>query len=105
MGERGLGDAEVEDLGGVVLEDPDVRGLDVAVDDAVGVGELEPARDLDQVEELLREGEKVPALDLVVEILAGEVLLDDVGDPVLDTEVVDGDDVAVLEIPAISASR
>ncbi len=93
-----LGDAEVHDLGGVVFEDPDVRRLDVAMHDAARVRVLESAGDLHQVEELLRQAQELAALDLAIEILAGEVLLDEVGDAVLESEVVDRDDVAVVEI-------
>ena len=39
---RHLGDAEVHDLDRAVLEQADVGGLDVAVDDAAGVGVVQP---------------------------------------------------------------
>ena len=48
-----FGDAEVHDLGGAVVEHPDVARLDVAVDDAPLVGEGESAADLDDDVELL----------------------------------------------------
>ena len=95
---RQLGDAEVEDLGGAVVEDADVRRLDVAVDDAPRVRELEPARDLHQPEDLLRQRDVVAALDLAIEVLARQVLLDEVRDVRLEAELEDGDDVAVLQV-------
>ena len=43
-----FGDAEIEDAGAGVLIDEDVGGLDVAVDDAAGVGVLYAVADLDE---------------------------------------------------------
>ncbi len=48
-------DAEVEDLDRPVVREPDVRGLDVAVDDAHAMGEVEPAADVDHHPHLLLE--------------------------------------------------
>ncbi len=93
-----LGHPEVHDLGRAVLEDPDVGRLDVAMHDPLAVGVLEAARDLEQVEQHAPQGERLPALDLAVQILAGQELLDQIRSLVLDPEVVDGGDVAVVEI-------
>ncbi len=95
---RELGDAEVHDLRGVVLEDPDVRRLDVAMHDTARVRVLQAAGDLHQVEELLRQAQELAALDLAIEVFAGQVLLDQIGNALLESEVVDRDDVAVVEI-------
>ena len=94
-----LGDPEVHDLDGAVLEDADVGRLDVAVHDGRVVRVGEPVGDRHQDLDLPRHGDRVAALDLLVEVLAGQKLLDDVGDPVLHAEVVDRRDVAVMEVP------
>ena len=53
LGDAQPGEAEVEDLHREVREDADVRGLQVAVDDALGVGVGEPLADLLHHEELV----------------------------------------------------
>ena len=53
-----LGDPEIHDAGGAVLQDADVGRFDVAVDDALLVGIVEPARDLDQIEDALGVGQR-----------------------------------------------
>ena len=58
----GLGDAEVDDLGdgpAVCLGDQDVRGLEVAVDDALLVGVLDGAADRDEEGDAVAGGELV----------------------------------------------
>ena len=84
------------DLGSAVFDDPNVARLDVAVDDALLVGMRETEGDLMQQVELGGQGYGVAALDLDVEVLAGQVLLDQVGHLVFETEVEDRHDVAVL---------
>src|SRR6185436_2901926 len=93
-----LGDAEVHDLHRAVGGDPDVGRLDVAVDDAVTMRVLEPAGSLRQDVDALRRRQRLAARDDAVEVLAGEVFLHQVRNAVLDAEVVDGDDVAVLQV-------
>ena len=44
---RNLGQAEVENLGVTAIGHEDIRGLDVAMDNAAGVGRVESIRDLD----------------------------------------------------------
>ena len=78
--------------------DPDVRRLDVPVDDLRLVGVVEALGDRHQDLDLADDRNRIAALDLLVEVLAGQELLDDVGDPVLHAEVVDGGDVAVVEV-------
>src|SRR5205807_1448373 len=44
--ERKLGQSEIENLGLAALRDEDIRGCDVAVDDALGVRHVQCVRDL-----------------------------------------------------------
>jgi len=89
------GDAEVQHLEPVTLDDDEVVGLDVAVDDPLGVGVVErvgelPGQRLDAGggEHLVHErGERAPL----------EVLEDHEGGVLLDAVLVDGDDVRVLQ--------
>ena len=55
--------------------------------DALGVGVVETLRDLDQVAELQGLGHGLGARDLVSQVLAGQVLLHQVGNGVLEAEV------------------
>ncbi len=103
LGLRRIGDArdaEVRHLHGVALRlVHDVRGLDVAVDDAHGVRVAERIGDaLDEGEDLVRR-EEVRLLRVLDEILALEVLHRDVAEVVLLARVEDGDDVRVVEAP------
>ena len=90
------GEAEVQELRLLSLGHEDVRGLDVAVDDALGVGGLERVGDLDgQVEQRFRG--QGPALDAV---LQGPSLQALEGDELLAlalSDVVDGADAGVVE--------
>src|SRR5262249_44928362 len=81
-----------------VVEDADVGRLDVPVDDARRMSVPEAFRDRDEDLDLASEGHRFAALDLPVEVFAGQKLLDDVGNAVLDAEVVDGRDVAMMEV-------
>ena len=92
------GDAEVGDLGGALLVDQDVLGLDVAVDDVAGVGGAEGAGDLDRVGDRLVDGQAAHAADAVLQRLALDVLEDDVRPAVLLAGVDDADDVRVGEL-------
>ena len=67
------------------------------MDDVVLMRIVETLGDRDQDLDLARQGHRISALDHLVEILAVQELLDDVGDAVLDAKVVDGRDVAVME--------
>ena len=93
-----LGEAEVEELHPAVARQEDVLGLQVAVDDAGGVGGREALRDLDRGggDGLDRER---PAVEPVPERLALEELGDEVGDAVVAPDVEDGEDVRVAEPP------
>ena len=92
-----LGQAEVENLGVAALGDEDVRGLDVAMDDSLGVRGVEGVGDLDGER---RAGCRVPAADRrsgasawhAIEILHG-----DEGFAVLLADVVNGADVGMVE--------
>ena len=99
LGLERLGDAEVHDLDGAVVQDADVGGLDVAVHDVGVVRVGEAVGDRHQDLDLAGDRDRIAALDLLVEVLSGQELLDDVGDAVLDAEVVDRGDVAVVEVP------
>jgi hypothetical protein len=92
-----LGDPEVHDLGGAVIEQPDVAGLDVAMDDPALVRVGEPAADLDHDVELLRERERLVRAKERLEVDAREHLHGDEGDAPVLAELVNDDDVRVLE--------
>jgi hypothetical protein len=98
LGLERLRDAEVHDLDGAVVGDADVGGLDVAMDDLPLVRVVEPVGNRHEDLDLPDHGDGLGPLDLLVEVLAGQELLDDVGDVVLDSEVVDRRDVPVVEI-------
>ena len=88
--------SEVEDLGLPALGDEDVRRLDVAVDDPLGVGGVQGVGKLDsQLEQLLRlEG---LSSDAVLERLALQELHGDEGLALVLVDVVDRTDVGVVE--------
>ncbi len=95
-GGRDLGQAKVEDFGVAAFGDEDVSGLDVAVDDAFGVGGVEGVGNFD--------GECRGAVHLhraagdpVLEGLAFETFHGDEGLAVLFADVVDGADVGMIE--------
>ena len=97
LGHR-AGDAEVGDLGGALLVDQDVLGLDVAVDDVALVRGAERARDLDRVGDRLGHGQPPEPADAVLERLALDVLEDDVRAAVVLAGVDHADDVRVVEL-------
>ena len=91
-----LRQAEVEDLGLAGAGHEDVGGLDVAVDDPLGVGRVEPVDDLDgQVQQPLHPHRA--ALDEVLERLALEQLHDDERLALVLPDLVNRADVGVVE--------
>jgi hypothetical protein len=68
------------------------------MDDVGFVGEMKPLGNRDQDLDLALERDLFAALDDLVQVLAGQELLDDVRRVVLDAEVVDRRDVAVVEV-------
>jgi hypothetical protein len=96
-GEAAVGEAEVHDADAVVAVDHDVVGLEVAMDEAGGVGGGDPAGGvLEGAQEL------GPAAGLGagpgVEALAGDELHGDPDAVDVGADVVDGDDVGVGEL-------
>jgi hypothetical protein len=91
-----LGQAEVEDLHPTVRGQEEVLGLEVAVDDALGVGGLEAAGGLEGVAEDLLSGGGA-AGDELAQRIALEELGDDVGSAVVGPRVVDGENVGVVQ--------
>src|SRR5215213_5561847 len=97
MSDARAGDAEVGDLGPVLVVDDDVVGLEVAVDDPAAVREARGAQDLlDQADRPARVQRRLLG-DELLERAATHVLHRDVRRPVPLPAVVDGDDVGVLE--------
>ena len=92
------GQAEVHDLDLPGGQDVDVAGLEVAVHEALGVGEGEPVEDLLHDLELLLEPQGGALLDQVAQVGALEQLHRHVGDALLLAELVDGDDVRVGQL-------
>ena len=92
------GDAEIHDLGAAVLENSNVRGLDVPVDDTLRVGILEPSGDVNQVEQSFGLRHESAVTDLVVQVLARQELLNQERRPVFDAEIENADDIGVIEL-------
>jgi hypothetical protein len=67
-----LGDAEVRQHGGAVGLEQDVAGLDVAMHEALGVGEIEPARDV--AGDVERLGDRQSGLDTLAQRATGNEL-------------------------------
>ena len=97
VGRRHLGQAEVHDLDLAAALDVDVRGLQVAVDDVLRVGEGEAVADLLHEPELLLERQGRVAADEVLEVVALQELHRHVDLALVFAEVEDGDDVGVVE--------
>ena len=91
-----LGQAEVEDLDRAVPRQLDVRGLQVAVDDAVLVGVLEGLRDLLRDRQRFVDGDRALG-DALVEGRALDQLHDQRARPVRFFEAVDRGDVGMVE--------
>ena len=102
VGTEAAGEAEVEDLDEAAVGEHDVGGLEVAVEDAEGVGGGEAVGGLDAGREDELEGGGAFG-DELVEDLAGDVLHDDVGFFAVAAfgwgfaDVVDGADVGVVD--------
>src|SRR5918998_466021 len=98
---QGAGYAEVRDLRPSLVVEQDVVGFYVAVDDAAAVGVGEARADLLADPGELRVGQGTARVDKLLQVAAGEVLHDDVGDlravEVPLPRVVDLDDVRVGE--------
>ena len=92
-----LGDAEVHDLHRAVLEQADVRGLDVAVHDAVLVREVQAAQHLHHDLQLLLQEERLSRAHQRLEVHAREQLHRDEGEAPVLAQLEDGDDVGVLQ--------
>ncbi len=91
-----LREAEVEDLRFPPFGHEDVRGLDIPMNDPLGVGRIQSIRELDaDLQELLRL-EGLPG-DAVLERLALQKLHGDEGLTLVLVYVVDGADVSVIE--------
>jgi hypothetical protein len=89
-------EAEVENFGLAAAGDEDVGGLDVAMDDALGVGGVEGVGDFEGDFEEGVEVEGV-AVDAMLKGGAVEILHGDEGLAVLFADVVDGADVGVVQ--------
>lgn len=77
-----MGDAEIDELGATpscVLVEEDVRGLQVAVDDACRVRGVEPVAELDGERERLIHAEPPLALEAGVQVFAYEAFDDERG--------------------------
>ena len=88
-------DAEVAERRAAVLGEPDVVGLDVAVDDVVRVGVREPGRDLAAEADRVRVARAL-AVEQLGQRAAAHRAQDEVGEAVVVARVVDGDDVRVV---------
>ena len=90
-----LGDSEIGEYRGSILAKQDVRRLDIAVDDAPAMQEIEAiANDLHQFERRLGAHSRADALlqVAVLEVFHGNIV------PLADdADIVDGDDVAVIQ--------
>ena len=77
-GLRQLGQAEVENLRAALVADEDVRRLDIAVDDALGVCRIQRVGELDGDLQQVGDPHRT-AIDAVAEALAPEYLHHDIG--------------------------
>ena len=91
------GDAEIGDLHVVTRLDHDVGGLDVAMDDAMAVGEVERLRDLRSQGGRAVHRQSPRRVQLAVQAHAVDELHGQVAHPIELADVVDGHDVGVLE--------
>jgi hypothetical protein len=93
---RELRDTEAQDLHLPARRPHQVRRLDVAVRDALGVCRVQPVGHLHGDVHGLRRGHR-PAGDLLGEGLASDVCHDDEADAVAFTDIMDGGDVGMIE--------
>lgn len=91
-----FGEAEIEDFGVAARGDEDVRGLDVAMNDAAGMGGVERVGDVDRNVEERVELQRTCG-DEVFESLAFEIFHDDEGMAILRADFVDGADIRMIE--------
>src|ERR1700730_18038851 len=91
-----LGQAEIEDLGVAQFGDKYVCRLNVAMDDALGVGGLEGFRDVDSPVQYGIERKRL-AIDAMPQGCAIQKLHDDESPPVHLVNFVDGTDVWMVE--------
>ena len=93
---RNLGEAEVEDFGVAAFGDEEVGGLDVAVNDAFGMGGIEGVGNFDgEIEEAVQlHG---AAGDEMLESLALETFHGDEGLAIFLADIMDGADVGMVE--------
>jgi hypothetical protein len=92
-----LGEAEVGDPEAALVPEEEVRGLDVAVDEAGSVGVLESPGGFEADDERLREAQAVAPVEQHAEAAAAQVLGDEEGRPAVLADVVDGEQVRVVE--------
>ena len=95
---RGLGDPEVHHLHVPRRFDHQVRGLHVAMNDAVRVGEVESGRDLREQAERLFEAEASPFAQQGLQGLASHELHHHEARGALGADVVNGDDAGVAQL-------
>ena len=88
--------AEIEELGVAAFGDKDIRGLDIAMNDAAGMGGIERVGDFDANFELTLGADR-GRTDQAIERLALEQLHDEERATLPFTDVVDGADVRVIE--------
>ena len=91
-----LGKTEIEDLDVTARSDEDVRGLDVAMDDAGGMRGVQRVGNLDPDVEQRIHAERAGG-EPILQRRALQVLHDDERTPVLLADVVDGADVRVVQ--------
>ncbi len=89
--------AEIRDLDGAVLQQHDVLRLDVAVDDALAVGMLQGAQNLDGEVDGFLPFDDFLLVEVFLQGNAVDILFDDILDSVAEAHVVDLDDVGVGE--------
>ncbi len=92
-----MGDTEVGDLHGSVLDQEDIRRLDVAVDDALAMRIVERIEHLRHDANDVGNGEPLVRLEILLELAALDELHGDEPDAVVLAEIVDRNDVGMAE--------
>ena len=90
-------DPEVHDFDGAIGGDHDVSRLDIAMNHPAAVSVIECAASLDEVAELLRQGQRQTRRDHLFEAFPLQVLHGDKRRAVRFGEFVDGDDIGMLQ--------